>query len=95
MIIWLERGHVEVFASTRPGAFIHQSSGLYRQHDMQRFHCIAGQYDRYAIDGFIGCGFGIGVGRACRSVGRHWLWNMPNQLRAQGLRRTAKMGMQL
>ena len=53
MIISLERGRDEVFASTRLGAFIHQSGGFYRQHARQRVHCLAGSYDRYAIDGFI------------------------------------------
>ena len=63
----------------------------YRQH-MQRFHCIAGPYDRYAGDGFSGCGFGIGVGRACRGVGRPLALNMPNQLRRARLEKNRQDG---
>ena len=92
MIIWLERGHDEVFASTRPGAFIHQSSGLYRQHAGQRFHCIAGPYDRYAIDGFIGCGLALVLGALVAVSAGHWLWNMPNQLRRARLEKNRQDG---
>ena len=70
MIIWPERGHDEVFADPGLCAFIDQPGRPYRQFAGHRIHCTARPYGRYAIDGFIGCGLGIGAGRAFDPGGR-------------------------